>query len=192
VVFVAGHGLLDDKLDYYFASSDVDFAAPAKGGVPYEVIDGLLDGIAPRRKLLLMDTCFSGELDKPDIKTVAAGVKALPGARGVKRVNLAADTMTLMRDLFSDIRRGTGAQVIASAGGGEFAFESAQWRNGVFTYALLEALAQKKADKDQNQRVRVGELYEYVTQRVLTLTGGQQRPTNRRENLSLDFDVIGR
>jgi hypothetical protein len=35
VVFMAGHGLLDSKLDYYFASYDIDFAQPEVKGIAY-------------------------------------------------------------------------------------------------------------------------------------------------------------
>src|SRR5205823_5601334 len=42
VVFFAGHGLLDAKLDYYFATADTDFADPAARALPYEAIEGLL------------------------------------------------------------------------------------------------------------------------------------------------------
>ena len=45
IVFFAGHGLLDDKLDYYFATVDMDFSKPSAKGLSYEAIEDLLDGI---------------------------------------------------------------------------------------------------------------------------------------------------
>ena len=33
VLFFAGHGLLDSKLDYYFATADIDFSNPQKRGL---------------------------------------------------------------------------------------------------------------------------------------------------------------
>ena len=50
VVFVAGHGLhaQDASADYYFATYEVDIDDLAHTAAPFEVIEGLLDGIAAR------------------------------------------------------------------------------------------------------------------------------------------------
>src|SRR5207249_1333877 len=72
VVFFAGHGLLDARLDYYFATVDMDFRDPSKRGLAYESLEGLLEDLRARRKVLLLDTCHSGELDREDARGVAA------------------------------------------------------------------------------------------------------------------------
>ena len=186
IVFYAGHGLLDDKLDYFLATPGVDFESPAGKGLPYEALEGLVDGIPALRRLVLVDACHSGEVDKDEaVLTASAGASGEVKSRGfntVKRRHVgqksAADLAT---ELFADLRRGSGAMVIASASGTEVAFESAEWKNGVFTYALLEGL--------KSGKVRVSELRDYVTGRVRELTHGQQTPTSRRENLEFDFKV---
>ena len=101
----------------------------------------------------------------------------------------AANTSELMKELFTDLRRGTGATVISSAGGAEFAMESAEWKDGLFTYCLLRSLHEKQSDLDQNGNVQLSELQSYVTQAVRKLSGGRQVPTCRMENLSLDYEV---
>jgi uncharacterized caspase-like protein len=197
VVFFAGHGLLDGKLDYYFATADIDFKNPAKRGLPYEAIEDLLDGIRARKKLLLMDTCHSGELDKGEVQVVQSEKK--PGDevkirtfRGLdievsSKVGL-SNSFQLVQELFADLRRGTGAVVISSAGGAEFAMESATWKNGVFTHALIRGL-KGEANRDKNGRVQVAELRDFVEQEVRRLTHGRQVPTARRENLVVDFTL---
>ena len=96
----------------------------------------------------------------------------------------------LLAQLFADLRRGSGAAVISSASGAEFALESARWQNGVFTYSVLQGLGSGAADLDQDGTIRVSELRDYVVGEVHRLTQGKQTPTSRRENLDFDFPVL--
>ena len=200
VLFIAGHGLLDAKDDYYFGTQDISFQDPAARGLPYDAIEGLLDGIPARRKLLLMDTCHSGEVDKealvPLSQQTADGAVSgrVPGARGLARkgaVSVSADALAgVLGSLFTDLRRGSGAMVISSASGQQLSIEGGKYKNGVFTYALLQGLESRQADANQDGAIKVGELRDYVIQKVTQLTQGQQTPTSRRENLDFDFNVI--
>ncbi len=96
----------------------------------------------------------------------------------------------LLAQLFADLRRGSGAAVISSASGSEFALESAKWNNGVFTYSVLQGLMTGAADIDRDGTIRVSELRDYVVGEVQRLTRGAQTPTSRRENLEFDFPVL--
>jgi len=196
VVFLAGHGVLDSDLDYYFAPTDMDFDRPERQGVSYEDIEGLLDGIAARQKILLMDTCHSGEIDKEE--TIAVGtqvarnvrtVSAFRGFGGTTKTVGQQNTFRLLQELFADLRRGTGAVVISSASGVEFALESEEWQNGVFTYCILEGLKSKNADLNRDDAIRVSELSDYVVEKVQQLTAGRQTPTVRRANIEFDFRI---
>jgi uncharacterized caspase-like protein len=198
IVFMAGHGLLDKDLNYFFATSDMNFSNPSERGMEYEAIEGLLNGIPARRKLLLMDTCHSGEIEEeqgaPEPPPAAAGSRIAvraAGTRGLKggEQRRIGQVAALMDNLFADLRRGSGASVISSAGGAEYALESPEWRNGVFTYSLLNGLKTGTADKDGDRHIRVSELRRFVTETVRTLTAGRQTPTSRQENLSDDFTV---
>ena len=202
VVFVAGHGMLDAQLDYYFVTHDFDRAKPSRRGLSYDQLESLLDGIPARRKLMMMDTCHSGEVDEDAVR-----VPPPPpgGARDLADVKVAADFRTfsyggavqspdrsseVLSQLFADLRRGSGAAVISSASGAEFALESAAWNNGVFTYAVLHGLTSGDADLDRDGTTRVSELRDYVVGEVHRLTRGAQTPTSRRENLEFDFPVL--
>ncbi|HOJ29958.1 MAG TPA: hypothetical protein PL059_12875 [Spirochaetota bacterium] len=87
------------------------------------------------------------------------------------------------------MRRHNGAIVISSAGGEEYAYESAQWKNGVFTFSVIEGLTMKKADRNKDGIITISELMSYVANRTRELTGGRQNPTSRKENVEMDFKI---
>jgi len=213
VVFAAGHGMTDDKSDYYFGTHDIDPKNPAANGLPYQEFENLLDGIPALQKVLLLDTCFSGEIEKDQAIVVAQAdtgssgavrMRAFKAARGVSVVahdnvsaessgenapQLSNDMLRFQQDWFADLRRGTGAAVISSSSGNEYSLEGEQWKNGVFTYALLNGLRNHGADANHDQVITVSELQAYVIDQVRSLTQGGQNPTVRRENLEYDFRV---
>ena len=71
LVFMAGHGILDDKYDYYFGTTDIDPEKPAERGMPYDAIDTILAEVPSLKIALLMDTCHAGELDADEKKELA-------------------------------------------------------------------------------------------------------------------------
>lgn len=95
----------------------------------------------------------------------------------------------MKKELFTDSRRGTGAMVISFAGGGEFAYEGEDWKNGVFTYSLINGLGSGKADANKNGIITITELRDYVFDNVSKLTNGLQNTTSRRENTDFDFQL---
>jgi uncharacterized caspase-like protein len=95
----------------------------------------------------------------------------------------------LAGELFNDLRKGTGSTVISSAGGVEFAMESAEWKNGLFTYCLLNGLKNRTADLDGDGVIMLLELQAYVVDKVKALSHGKQVPNSRIQNLELDFPI---
>jgi len=216
LIFMAGHGILDDKYDYYFGTTDIDPAKPSERGMPYEAIDNILAEVPSLQKALLMDTCHAGELDDDEKKELAAQdggassssspdnatnssslagkvamrsigtrgmtVKAIQGAKGK------SDWYDKLQDMFVDLRRGSGATVISSSQGAEYAYESSEQSNGLFTYALMEALDGKAAANKDGQ-ITITTVGDYVKKRVQDLTKGKQNPNLRGVNLEEDFTL---
>ncbi len=194
LLFAAGHGLLDTGLNYYFASHDVDFDNPASCGIPYDAFDNLLDDTKSRKKVMFMDACHSGEIDKDEVVAVEAG-KSEQGEIKFRNVGTTiaqkggqgVSAFELSRTLFADMRTDNGSTVVSSARGGEFAMEGKNWNNGVFTYCLLRGIESRFADLNRDRRIMLSELQEYLLEEVGQLTNGLQTPTSRSENLINDF-----
>ncbi len=201
VLYVSGHGLLDDNLDFYFGTHDINFDDPASRGMKYDELENLLDGIPARKKLLMMDACHSGEVDKGQLKVTEAQSLTLDkGQKGtLKRYSYAPESderqvgmktsFELMQELFANLSKGSGSVVISAAAGNSYALESDEWKNGIFTYCVLAGLKSGKADANGDGNITVTELKTYVSKEVERLTQGEQKPTSRRENLEFDFII---
>ncbi len=204
VVFVAGHGVHseDAAADYYFATYETDLARLASTAAKFELIESMLQDIAPRKKLLLMDTCESGERDDgAEQRTIAsAGSRGLT-ARGLVRVKAAptrASTPTreylLDRERFIELDPllRSGAVVLSSSRGSELSYELVALGNGVFTEHLLVALTSRDPDLDGDGSVSTAELLQFMQRRVADATEGLQHPTIDRDNLDagVRFPVV--
>jgi TPR repeat protein len=158
------------------------------------------------RKSLLIDTCHAGELDEDEKKILASstGTSApLPTGQGIAVRSVGTRGMNIkpiegargksewydrLQGLFVDLRRGSGSTILSSSAGAEYALESSKQKNGLFTYAVLEALDGKEgSDANNDGSVTMSELAEYVKSRVATLTNDKQSPNIRRVNLEGDF-----
>jgi len=197
VFFIAGHGVLNKNLDYFYCTYDMDFLVPEKNGIAYGELEVLLDGIKAVRKLLIMDTCHSGEVDKDDVEEVAfvnsenenIAFRNTNTSTTIRETQGLQKTNEAVKEMFNDLRTGTGATVISSAGGAEYAMESDEWKNGLFTYCLLEGITTKNADADKNGEIMLSELQNYISVKVAELSKGRQMPTSRFENLNLDYRI---
>lgn len=198
-IFIAGHGVLDKNYNYYFATNNMDFNNPANGGLSYAQIESLIDGISCRNKLLLMDTCHSGELDEDDVVTVKASAKksgavSFRSAGDIVKLKENSfglqNTLELSKSLFGDLKKGTGATVISAAGGTEFAAEGINSENGLFTASFIQGISTRRADRDRDRSYTISEMRAYVSEQVIKKSKGSQVPTSREENVKNDFRLF--
>ncbi len=140
----------------------------------------------------MLDTCHSGEVTRAvkNIKLAegvsARGIKLKSKPRKGADLNLSFD---MLQKAFTDLRASTGATVISAAGGQEYALETSEIKNGVFTASVIKALGDRAADSDNDGRVSTAELRKYTYDEVSRLTQGHQKPTTRSYNLDFDFTV---
>gem|GEM_PF-5858595 len=204
VLLISGHGILDkQRKDWYFATQDMDFDHPSLKGISYNDLEGILDGIPARNKLFLLDACHSGELDTGELNT-----KLRPNEKEINTVpnkeervldkgnggdaTVSQSAFESMKIYFTDIRRFSGSNVISAARGYQSAYEGSKnnaYNNGYFTYAFIDGIKSKKADKNKDGVVRISELSEYIHAKVVAISGNKQVPTNRQENLENDFVI---
>lgn len=193
VLIFAGHGLVDNNLDFYFAPWDMNFAQPAQRGISIQAMEQILAASHSRRRLLLIDACHSGELDKSGVIRVmpASTTNGASGGRGlgIRTDAQSVNAFELERSLFSDLRQTTGTQIIAASRGEEVAYEYGALSNGIFTRAVLDGLQNSAADENGDGHVSVSELLDFVSAKVKEITQGKQTPTQRQANLEDDFVI---
>jgi WD40 repeat protein len=145
VIYLAGHGTALDG-EYYFLPWEVRYTsrqALLAQSLNRAALQALLRRTPARKTLLVLDTCSSAAV-------------AGPAGRGLDE-KLAIDRMA----------RISGRAVLAAAGSEQMALEGEQG-HGVFTYALLQGL--RKADRNRNSMVEVGELADFVEELVPDIT----------------------
>jgi len=187
IIAYSGHGMLTKDFDYYLSTYNVNFNKPEQNGLPYEELENLLDSIPARKKLLLIDACHSGEVDKEDLVRLNASPDSL--IKGLKPVGYKQEgqlglknSFELMQSLFVNVGKSTGATVISAAAGTQFALERNDLKNGVFTYSILEAMK-------NHSSMKLSELKKIVGERVEKLTNGLQKPTSRNETIAVDWSL---
>jgi len=190
IIAYSGHGLLSSDYDYFLSTYAVNFNQPQISGLPYEELENLLDGIKARKKLLLIDACHSGEVDKEEMKNYSVAKDSLE-KNGVKGFIITQtdnnkigmkNSFEMMQELFVNVGRGTGTTVISAAAGTQFALERGDLKNGVFTYCLLDAMRGKNT-------LKISDLKKVVTEKVPQLTNGLQKPTFRSETQQYDWEL---
>lgn len=161
ILFLAGHGMTDEQLDYYFMTADSDARRPRATAVSKDEIVRTIK----RRKgsmIVMLDTCHAG----------ATG-DAADAAKSSVDMNKVANELG---------DRTLGVFLYASALGKQLSEERADWGkggNGAFTAALLEGLS-GAADREKVGYIDSEELSLFVRRRVLAMTEERQQPVRMK------------
>jgi WD40 repeat protein len=163
VLYLAGHGASLDG-EYHFLPWEVRYTneqALRDQSLNQEALRGLLQKLPARKTLLLLDTCSSGAF-------------AVASSRGLEE-KAAIDRLGKL----------SGRAVLAASSSHQMALEG-EAGHGVFTHAVLEGL--KKADRNNNGLIEVGELADFVEELVPSITqrkwGYEQFPVRYVEGAS--------
>lgn len=201
IVYYSGHGKIEkQKAAAYFGTYDMDFDSPSKNGIAISDFNELLDNIPSRNKVVFLDACHSGEINKnawtskqpntsgPQVAMVEDSLAEVPEAG-------ASDPFDVMLDMFTDLYQGNGTNIVVASKGLEKAKECNEVKHGIFTYAVLQGITQLTADVDSNAMLTIGELQNYVVRNVVFFSKicnprQVQRASTRKENEFNDWVVI--
>ena len=198
VLFIAGHGMYSQGEDatYYYLTHNADPMNLSQTAADFDLIEDLLQGIKPRKKLFLMDTCESGEVDEEVQNTFYA----MADARGIKARTTRGVVVTERKEkpkrsylyqkdrfIYNDLIRRSGAIVFSSSRGGEFSYESDAVQNGLFTEEILNCITKGYGDMNRDGVVTTDELRVHVAKAVAQATEDAQHPTVDRDNIYQKF-----
>ncbi len=172
VIFVAGHGVKDERGNYYFLPHDGDADNLFRTGVRWVEFQDVLENL-PSKVILMADTCHSGSI---------TGTR-----RGIGRQD-SSDLIDALREL---INTESGVIVMTASTGRELSLEKSEWGHGAFTKAIIEGL-EGGANYDRNRTIDIKELDLFVTMRVKALTKGKQHPTTEIPKTMPNFPVVYR
>ena len=163
VLHFSCHGIKDDTGELYLAAKNTRPSLLATTAVEATLINRLIRRSRSQRIVLLLDCCFGGAFER--------GMTA----RSTTAVNVADQFQQHDQDLGG----GRGRVVITASSATEFAFEgsdladSGSPRPSVFTGALVEGLKSGAADRDNDGKFSLGEVYDYVFDRVRGVSPNQ-------------------
>jgi ankyrin repeat protein/WD40 repeat protein len=207
VLFISGHGMHDRDNDstYYYLTHEADERNLSSSAARFELLEDILENIAPRHKLFLIDTCESGELDEDllansrSLEKMSRGVRARTirregASRGFRIQKKRKHLLERNRFIFSDLFRRSGSIVFSSCRGDEVSYENEELHNGFFTEAIIKSFTDRKADKNGNGIISTDEFRSYVINEVPRLCrqfnfkpADEQHPTVDRDNIYIKF-----
>jgi uncharacterized caspase-like protein len=193
-VFFAGHGARLGEGEMVFMTHQAKFTRESAQahGLGWKKIQTSLSQVRGR-VLMMLDACHSGHLT----------------------TEIVAPNEDLARQLAAGDR--AGVFVFSAARGSQFSYEvppvgqtgtsrglELAWGDqkpppmnrelagghGLFTSALLEALTGDAPDRDRSGATEVGELVDYVTERVRSASNGKQTPWVARREMFGEFFVV--
>lgn len=196
VITYSGHGVLDKNLDFYFCTNLTNLDDLKNTSYSFEEIEGLLKNAPPLKKVLLIDACYSGDVDKSAARStdsllntgkglhIGKAKVIIPGGESKTKQQ---NSFELAKEIFLDLKRGSGATIISSSSGVEVSYEKDNVAHGLFTYAVLHAI--DNASHSKFKTLLLSELMNGVIDTVTDLSKGLQVPTVREQNIEFDYAI---
>jgi Tol biopolymer transport system component len=171
LLYFSGHGLKAETGELFLAANNTRPTRLSSSAVPATFVQHCMTMSRSRGVVLFLDCCYGGAFPQ-GVRVRAAG---------------SVDVMSTFVDI-TGRTTGRGRAVITASNSMEYAFEGArlvdsQTQPSVFASALYEGLRTGDADRDEDGVVSIGELYEWLYDRV--------RKANPAQTPSRQFDLQG-
>lgn len=157
LLYLSGHGYRDWQGRMYFVCTDTLLKYPRATALSSSMVREIAEESQSKRRVLIVDTCFSGAFPKDRL------TKDAPGRP------------VLVRDDFPG--GGTGQVILTASAEFQFSLEGADVQGepqpSLFTKHIIEGLRTGEADRDNNGTVDVDELYDYAEERTTSDHGAQ-------------------
>src|SRR3954452_5878968 len=160
LLYFTGHGLKDDEGRLYLAMTNTRRSALMLTAISGAQLNDAMDACPSRRKVLILDCCYSGAFPAGRTAKSDEGVQTLERFQGKGRAVLTASDATQYAFEGNDVR-GSGT-------------------SSVFTRYLVEAIRSGEADLDNDGDITLDELYSYVYDRVVAEMP-QQHPKKQED-----------
>lgn len=156
IVYFSGHGWADADERHYLVPWEAERDKLRATAFMNKEFSGYLDELPTNRLVVFLDACHSGAMGM-------AGVKG-----GLHQY-----------DVHKGLGEGEGRYLIASCGPGQQSYEWKEKENGIFTRHLIELLACKTDDFDEEE-IDIFNLYPVLSKKVKAtarqVCGGEQEP----------------
>jgi TPR repeat protein len=145
LLYLAGHGDLDDRGNFYFVARNTKSDRLLGSGIPARFIHETMVRSLSKRQILILDCCYSGAFSKDWISRSDTSVGIKQKLAGEGRIVLtASDALE-----FAYEKRGASGEI-----------------KSLFTSRLIEGMEGGQADLDDDGFISVDELYNYIEERL--------------------------
>jgi hypothetical protein len=178
LIYVSAHGTIGRNiqdgrttLEKVIVTADTDSEAPALSGVTHTQLFERFQKLKSRRKVLILDTCYSGS--------------------GKSKLNQKIlDLLARQKGAMDDANLGNaveGSIILAASAWGEEAIESARHQSSLYTHYLIEGF---QFDMNQDGAISITEAHNHASRKVIEESEGRQHPTARIEIVGSDPVIV--
>ncbi len=178
LIYISAHGTIGrtiqdgrTALEKVMVTAETESEAPTFSGVTHTQLLDFFQNLKSRRKVLILDTCYSGS--------------------GKSKLNQKIlDLLARQKGDWDDARLGQpveGSIILAASAWGEEAIESARHNNSLYTHYLIEGF---QFDLNQDGAISITEAHNYASRKVIEESQGRQHPTARIEVVGADPIIV--